>query len=180
MVRFRHSAALAVAALIAFFGALPLSTSRVWLLPILLVPLGIAVWAWRAGVDADADGLRIRALLGNRRVAWRDIAEFHAAAGRVTAVLASGHAIPLPAVRPDDLPALIKASGQQAAETEAHGEQAAGAEPPTGGTGANGEQATGTRTSGEQAAGAKPPTAPTTASGEQAAEVEPPTGGRDS
>ncbi|MGW5673384.1 PH domain-containing protein, partial [Micromonospora sp. NPDC003776] len=74
-VRFRHNQAILVAAIVAFIGALPLATARWWLLWVLLIPLAVAVWAWRAGTDADPGELRLRALLGQRRIPWARVTE---------------------------------------------------------------------------------------------------------
>ncbi|MBQ1015766.1 PH domain-containing protein, partial [Micromonospora sp. M51] len=74
-VRFRYNQAILVAAIIAFVGALPLANARAYLLPVLLVPLAVAVWAWRAGTDADARELRLRALVGQRRIGWELVLE---------------------------------------------------------------------------------------------------------
>jgi hypothetical protein len=112
-VRFRHSQAILVAALIAFIGTLPLASARWFLAPVLLVPLAIGVWAWRAGTDADQSGLRMRALVGQRHIPWSDIVELAAdARGRAVALLRDGRALTLPAVRAADLPRLVAASGQ--------------------------------------------------------------------
>lgn len=112
--RFRHPQAILVAAVIGFVGALPLATVRWYLVPVLLVPLAVAVWAYRAGTDADRAGIRIRALLGNRRIAWSQIRELAAdQKGRAKALLYDGHAVALPAVRAGDLPRLVAASGEQ-------------------------------------------------------------------
>src|SRR5690606_31396363 len=75
IIRFRHNAALTVAAVVALVGALPVAASSPWLAPIPLVPLAVAVWAWRAGTDADRHGLQVRALLGSRRLPWARIAQ---------------------------------------------------------------------------------------------------------
>lgn len=112
-VRFRHSQAIAVAALIAFLGALPLATARWYLLPLLLVPPLIGIWSWRAGTDADPSGVRVRALLRQRHLPWSEIVELAAdPRGRVVARLTADRTLPLPAVRAADLPRLIAASGQ--------------------------------------------------------------------
>jgi hypothetical protein len=122
-VKFRHSSAIAIAALVAFFGAIPVATYRWFLTPILLVPLAVLVWGWRAGTDADDLGVSARALLGNRRLPWSRITALVPAGRRVVAVLDGGAAVRLPAVSPADLPKLIAASG---AELDT------GAEPATG------------------------------------------------
>ena len=112
-VRFRHSQAIWVAALIGFFGALPLASARWFLTPVLLVPVVVAVWAWRVGTDAGPDGVRVRALLSQRRIRWAEIAEFATdPGGKALARLDGGRSIVLPAVRATDLPRLVAASGQ--------------------------------------------------------------------
>ncbi|AVT37270.1 PH domain-containing protein [Plantactinospora sp. BB1] len=116
-LRFRHSQAIWVAALIAFLGALPLASSRWYLTPLLLVPVAVGVWAWRAGTDADRDGVRIRALLGQRSIAWSEIVELASdPRGQAVARLHDGRTTALPAVRAADLPGLVAASGQPLGE----------------------------------------------------------------
>ena len=116
-VRFRHHSGLAIAGLVAFFGAIPVASYRWYLAPILLVPAAVAIWGWRAGTDADRTGLRLRALAGSRRVDWSRVRALAPDdRGRVHAQLDSGVAVRLPAVRAADLPRLIAASGQQADE----------------------------------------------------------------
>jgi hypothetical protein len=111
-VRFRHHAALAVAGVVTVIAGVPLATTAWYLAPILLVPLAVAVWAWRAGTDADQDGLVVRALLGNRRIAWSEVAELTAdARGRALARLSDGRGVPLTAVSGADLPRLAASSG---------------------------------------------------------------------
>lgn len=112
-IRFRHSQAILVAAFVAFIGALPIAGARWYLTPVLLVPLAIGVWAWRAGTDANPSGLRIRALVGQRHIPWSDVVELAAdARGRAIALLRDGRAVTLPAVRAADLPRLVAATGQ--------------------------------------------------------------------
>jgi hypothetical protein len=92
------------------------STVRWFLLPILLIPLVLGLWAWRTGTDADRDGVRVRALLGQRRIGWPEIRELATdGRGRAVALLTDGHTIALPAVNRADLPRLVSASGQQLA-----------------------------------------------------------------
>lgn len=111
--RFRHSQAIWVAAIIAFLGALPVATARWYLTPLLLVPVAIGVWSWRAGTDADPDGVRIRALFGQRSISWSEIAELACdPRGQAMVRLSDGRTVALPAVRSADLPHLIAASGQ--------------------------------------------------------------------
>jgi hypothetical protein len=117
-VRFRHPSAVAVAAVIATIGAIPLAGAAWYLAPVALVPLTIAWWAWRSGTDADPDGVRVRALLGQRRIAWSEVSELVTTpSGRVSAALENGNVVPLIAVTKADLPRLMAASGQPAAGT---------------------------------------------------------------
>ncbi|MER5453986.1 MULTISPECIES: PH domain-containing protein [unclassified Micromonospora] len=116
--RFRHNQAILVAAIVATIGALPLAGARAYLLPVLLVPLAVAVWAWRAGTDADLGGLRLRALAGQRRIPWDQVAELGAdPRGRAVARLDDGEQLLLPAVRREDLPRLVAAAGRGEPET---------------------------------------------------------------
>jgi hypothetical protein len=113
-VRFRYNQAILVAAVIAFIGALPLANARAYLLPVLLVPLAVGVWAWRAGTDADARELRLRALTGQRRIGWDRVVELTTdPRGRAVARLDDGQQVLLPAVRGADLPRLVSATGQE-------------------------------------------------------------------
>lgn len=112
-VKFRHNAAIVIAGLVALFGAVPVATVRWYLSPILLVPLAVMIWGWRAGTDANRDGLSIRAMFGATRVPWERISGFVPVERRVVAMLDGGNSVRLPAVSPADLPRLVAASGQE-------------------------------------------------------------------
>jgi hypothetical protein len=112
-VKFRHNVGIAIAGLVAFFGAVPVATQRWYLAPILLVPLAVMIWGWRAGTDADADGVSVRALLGSRRLPWSRITGLVPDGRRVVATLDGGGSVRLPAVTPADLPRLVAATGQE-------------------------------------------------------------------
>lgn len=112
-VKFRHNAAIVIAGLVALFGAVPVATVRWYLSPILLVPLAVMIWGWRAGTDANRDGLSIRAMFGATRVPWERISGFVPVERRVVAMLDGGSSVRLPAVSPADLPRLVAASGQE-------------------------------------------------------------------
>ena len=115
-VSFRQHSGLTIAGLVAFFGAIPVATARWYLLPLLLVPLGVAAWAWRSGTDATPEGLTIRALFGRRRLPWARVAGFVPEGRRVNAVLDGGAVLRLPAVTPGDVPALLVAGDQKLAK----------------------------------------------------------------
>jgi hypothetical protein len=114
-IKFRHNAAVSIAGVIAFLGAIPVATIRWYLVPILVVPLAVALWGAWAGTDADPAGVSVRALFGRRRWAWDQITAFVPSDRRVHAMLQDGAAVPLPAVRPSDLPKLVAASGHELA-----------------------------------------------------------------
>lgn len=122
-VKFRHNAAIVIAGLVALFGAVPVATVRWYLTPILLVPIAVMIWGWRAGTDANKDGLSIRAMFGATRLPWERITGFVPAQRRVVAMLDGGGSVTLPAVSPADLPKLVAASGQELGTTEADAEQ---------------------------------------------------------
>jgi Bacterial PH domain len=112
-VQFRRSPALTVAAVVVAITVLFVVTSP-YLVSLLIVPLGVAVWSRVSGTDADESGLTVRAALGRRRIPWSDIAGFVVERrGQVSAQLTSGRAMTLPAVAAEDVPRLVAASGQQ-------------------------------------------------------------------
>ena len=114
MLRVRKSGALLVAALIALVGTVPLAGVRWSLTPILLIPLAVLVWAWRAGTDVDTESLRVRALFGKTVVPWSRVAELAPdPRGQVAALLTDGMVVPLTGVTQGNLQAVLKAGGQQ-------------------------------------------------------------------
>jgi hypothetical protein len=134
-VRYRYNVSILVAGVVMFCGGMALATSRWWLAPVLLVPVTMIVWGLRAGTDVDERGLRLRALVGSRWLEWTEINGFTRHGDRILVTLASGRAVPLPAVNPDDLPALLRASGQPSdvpvpnePDDEADSDAAAGAD----------------------------------------------------
>jgi Bacterial PH domain len=113
-VKFRYSAAAAIAGLVVLISAIPLASARWYLLWILLVPVAIGLYAWRAGTDADRSAVVVRALFGSRRVEWSRITGLVPdRRRRVYAVLDDGASIRLPAVTAADLPRLVAASGRE-------------------------------------------------------------------
>jgi hypothetical protein len=113
-VKFRYNAAVSIAGIVAFLGAIPVATTNWYLLPILLVPALVAVWGWRAGTDADASGVRVRALFGSRTFPWSRITHLAPdARGRVHAALDDGRAVRLAAVGTAQLHRLVAASGRE-------------------------------------------------------------------
>jgi hypothetical protein len=109
--RFRHSSAITVAGVIAAIAGISVATWQPFLLVLLVIPLSVSLWSWRAGTDADADGLTVRAAIGQRRLPWSSVAGIQPEGGRVVAILNSGGRVVLTAVTPAQLPALLAAAG---------------------------------------------------------------------
>lgn len=112
-VRFRHNVAVPLAGFVGIVALLPLAGTLWYLTPLLLIPLVVMIWGWRSGVDADAEGLTVRALLGSRRLPWHDVTGFNTQGRLVYATLDGDRAVRLPAVTADDVPRLIEAGGQR-------------------------------------------------------------------
>lgn len=126
VLRVRRSGALVVAALIGLVGTVPLAGARWELTPILLVPLLILVWAWRAGTDVYPDRLKVRALFGSTTVPWARVAELAPdRGGRVSALLDNGNVIRLTGVTRDNIETVVAAGGQRVAR-DADGKPADG------------------------------------------------------
>lgn len=114
VLRVRKPGALLVAALIAFIGTVPFAGARWQLAPILLIPLVVLFWAWRAGTDVDAEGLRVRALAGSTFVPWSRVAELAPdRRGRISALLTGGNVLRLTGVTTANLEAVLRAGGQE-------------------------------------------------------------------
>jgi Bacterial PH domain len=113
VLRVRKSGALLVAALIALVGTVPLAGARWSLAWLVLIPLAVLLWAWRAGTDVFTDRLRVRALLGSTVVAWTDVAELAPDdRGRVSALLTNGNVLRLTGVTTANLATVLAAAEQ--------------------------------------------------------------------
>jgi hypothetical protein len=110
---FRQPPALAIAGLLATIGAIPLLVGSVFFVVVPLACAMFAIWAWRAGTDASPAGLRIRALVGSHDIPWSRVDSLVPAERKVVATLTGGGHVTLTAVRPEDLPKLVEASGSQ-------------------------------------------------------------------
>lgn len=119
-LQFRRSGAVALAAILVtvivmpFAGAVFLELeglSKVVLAPValaaLIVPLLIAAWSLRSGVDVTADGITVRALVGRRVIPWTQVDGFDASDRVVHLVTTHGTHLALPGVPPSDVQRLI-------------------------------------------------------------------------
>jgi hypothetical protein len=104
-----------VALIAVAFGALclsPLAAYKPWLLLLFAIPLLVAAWVLRAGVDVDPEAVTVRALFGERRVPWTQVEGLRVRPrGAVDVVLRGGAAVRLPSVRARHLPLIAAGSG---------------------------------------------------------------------
>ncbi|HEY9474761.1 MAG TPA: PH domain-containing protein, partial [Mycobacteriales bacterium] len=108
-VRMTRSALLVVAFLALCMS--PVALARPWLAVVFLLPITLAAWVLRAGVDVDSEGLTVRAVLGVRRVGWDDVAGLALTRrGEVRLALRNGRTVRLPVVRARHLATLAAAS----------------------------------------------------------------------
>jgi hypothetical protein len=90
----------------------PLAFSAPWTPVLLLIPLAVALWVLRAGVDIDRDALTVRSPAGQKRVPWTDVAGIRVAPrGDLWLVTTRGTEVRLPVMRARDLPRLAAVSG---------------------------------------------------------------------
>jgi hypothetical protein len=110
-VQIRSSRTTLLAVLLLVVCAIPLATAAPWLAALFVIPLAALLWALRAGVDVDPDGLTVRALVGARRVGWDDVVALRAGPrGDLRLVLTSGRELRLPVARARHLPVIAAAS----------------------------------------------------------------------
>jgi hypothetical protein len=121
-VRVRKSGTALVAGVIALVSAVPLAGTSWAFAPVLLVPLAVLAWAWRAGTDVYPDEVRVRALFGGNRVPWSRIVELAPdQRGRVSALLDNGNVIRLTAVTRENLPLVLAAAGKAVGDDSSSG-----------------------------------------------------------
>ncbi len=112
--RFRHNVAIPIAAVIALIAGISVASWQPVLLVLLVIPLAVAVWGWRAGTDVDTQGITVRAAVGSRRLPWPEVSGLEVDRDRhVVAVLAGGGRIVLTAVTPADLAGIVGVTGQR-------------------------------------------------------------------
>ena len=109
---FRVSPLVVLFALFLAVCAIPVAFGAPYLWLIYLVPVGIVAWTLRTRTIVDADGLRVRRLVGGRRVPWDTLGGLRVDRRNVVhAVLTDGGEVALPAVHTRDLHQLSVASG---------------------------------------------------------------------
>jgi hypothetical protein len=92
--------------------AIPLAAAGPWGPLVLLIPVAVAAWVLRVGVDVGEDGVTAQSLLGRRRVPWGELAGIRVARrGELWLVTTGGTEVRLPVMRARDLPRLAELSG---------------------------------------------------------------------
>ena len=110
--RMRMSRTALLPVLVLFVCVLPLAAAAPWAIVFLLVPLAVAAWVLRVGVDVDDEAVTARSLVGSRRVPWRELAGIRSGdRGRLWLVTTRGTEVRLPVLRARDLPRLAALSG---------------------------------------------------------------------
>jgi hypothetical protein len=110
--RLRMSRAMLIPVALLFVCVVPLATAAAWTLVFLLIPVAVAAWVLRVGVDVDEAGLRVRSVVGSRRVAWAELAGIRVGRrGDLWLVTTGGTEVALPVLRARDLPRLSELSG---------------------------------------------------------------------
>ena len=90
----------------------PLAFAAPWTPVLLLIPVAVALWVLRSGVDIADDGLTLRSLVGERRVPWTELVGIRVAPrGDLWLVTTGGTEVRMPVMRARDLPRLAALSG---------------------------------------------------------------------
>ncbi|HJP78593.1 MAG TPA: PH domain-containing protein [Pseudonocardiaceae bacterium] len=82
------------------------------LLSVYLIPIALGVWVVRTRTIVEAEAIRVRGLVGTRRIDWSELAGLQVREKKwVRAVLQDGNRVMLPCVKPRHLPVLALLSG---------------------------------------------------------------------
>jgi hypothetical protein len=110
--RFRMSRTALVPVVLLLLCVVPLAFASPWTLVLLLVPVAVAAWVLRVGVDIADDGVTVRSLAGQRRVPWSELAGIRVAPrGELWLVTTGGTEVRMPVMRARDLPRRAALSG---------------------------------------------------------------------
>jgi uncharacterized membrane protein YoaK (UPF0700 family) len=109
--RLRMSRTALLPVVILLVCVVPAAVVSPWTTVLFLIPLALAAWVLRVGVDVAADGITVRSLLAQRRVAWTELAGIRVAErGDLWLVTTAGTEVRLPVLRARDLPRLAALS----------------------------------------------------------------------
>ena len=110
--RLRLSRSALLPVIVLFLCCLPLAAASPWTAVVLLVPVVLAAWVLRVGVDVGDAGISVRSLAGERAVPWTEIAGSRVGPrGGLWLVTTHGTEVRLPVLRARDLPRLAALSG---------------------------------------------------------------------
>ena len=110
--RLRLSRTALLPVLVLAICVLPLAAASPWTAVVLVVPLTLAAWVLRVGVDVGDDGVTVRSLAGQRAVPWRELTGIRIGErGGLWLVTTHGTELRLPVLRVRDLPRLAELSG---------------------------------------------------------------------
>ncbi|MGY1847337.1 MULTISPECIES: PH domain-containing protein [unclassified Blastococcus] len=110
--RFRMNRSALLPVILLALGILPTALVSPWTLLLLLVPVAVAAWVLRTGVDVDDRGITARSLVGSRTVPWPELAGIRLGRrGELWLVTTRSTEVRLPVLRVRDLPRLAAASG---------------------------------------------------------------------
>lgn len=108
---FRMPQVAIMAALFAMLCATPFAWAAPGLAAVYLLPIAFIVWVVRTRTVADASGLSVRTMFGERELPWSEIKGLALTPrAKVRAVLSDGSEAALPFVRPRHLPVLAVVS----------------------------------------------------------------------
>jgi hypothetical protein len=109
--RLRMSRTALLPVVILLVCVVPAAAASPWMTVLFLIPLALAAWVLRVGVDVDADGITVRSLVSQRRVAWTELAGIRVAdRGDLWLVTTAATEVRLPVLRARDLPRLAALS----------------------------------------------------------------------
>ncbi len=87
------------------FCLLPAASASLWLLVLLVVPVVLAAWVLRVGVDLGEDGVTVRSLVAARTVPWAEVSGIRVGErSDLWLVTTAGTQLRMPVLRPRDLP----------------------------------------------------------------------------
>ena len=110
--RFRKSRSALLPVVVLAMCILPTAAVSWWAALLLVIPVLVAVWVLRRGVDVTDGGITARAVLGSRSVGWAELAGIRIGEGHdLWLVTTAATEVRLPVLRARDLPRLAAVSG---------------------------------------------------------------------
>src|SRR3954454_3438066 len=105
--RLRMSRSALLPVVILLVCVVPAAVAAPWATVLFLIPLTVAAWVLRVGVDVGNEGIAVRSLLAQRQVGWTELPGIRVAdRGDLWLVTTPGPELRLPLLPPRDLPCL--------------------------------------------------------------------------